>query len=103
MEATNIARRKCWRGRISPDVCDHLGPVTAESITTCFPLWSIIPFIAMLLSIAVVPMVLPNWWDSNRNKTIVSVVLSLPVLAIVFRCEPGLLKHSLLDYFSFLS
>jgi Na+/H+ antiporter NhaD/arsenite permease-like protein len=77
--------------------------VTADAITTCFPLWSIIPFIAMLLSIAIVPMVLPNWWDSNRNKTIVSVVLSLPVLAIVFRCEPSLLKHSLLDYFSFVS
>jgi Na+/H+ antiporter NhaD/arsenite permease-like protein len=77
--------------------------MTAESITTCFPIWSVAPFIAMLLSIALIPMFLPDWWDKNRNKTIVSIVLSLPVLAVVFRCEPALLKHSLLDYFSFLS
>src|SRR5262245_555096 len=74
-----------------------------ESIALCFPLWSLLPFVAMLLSIAVVPMIFPEWWDSNRNKTILSIVLSLPVLAVILPCDPGLLKHSLLDYFSFLT
>jgi Na+/H+ antiporter NhaD/arsenite permease-like protein len=57
----------------------------------------------MLLSIAIIPMVLPNWWDSNRNKTILSIGLSLPVLAVILPCDPRLLSHSLLDYFSFLA
>jgi Na+/H+ antiporter NhaD/arsenite permease-like protein len=57
----------------------------------------------MLVSIAVLPMTIPNWWDSNRNKTILSVVVSLPVIAVVLRCEPRLLSHSLLDYVSFLT
>src|SRR5438876_1038958 len=74
-----------------------------EAVTLCFPMWSVLPFIAMLLSIAIIPMVVPDWWDSNRNKTILSVVLSLPVLALILPCDPNLLKHSLLDYFSFLS
>src|SRR5262249_20990113 len=70
---------------------------------SCFPLWSLFPFVLMLVSIAVLPMTFPEWWDSNRNKTILSVVMSLPVIAVVLRCEPRLLFHSLLDYFSFLT
>jgi Na+/H+ antiporter NhaD/arsenite permease-like protein len=69
----------------------------------CFPLWSLLPFIAMLLSIAVIPLVLPEWWDKNRNKAILSVVLSMPVLVVVSSCDPRLLEHSLLDYFSFIT
>jgi len=69
----------------------------------CFPLWSVAPFIGMLLSIAIIPLVLPNWWDSNRNKTVLSVALSIPALSVVWSCDPALLRHSLLDYFSFLT
>jgi Na+/H+ antiporter NhaD/arsenite permease-like protein len=69
----------------------------------CFPVWSLTPFIAMLLSIAVVPLVLPDWWDKNLNKMILSVALSLPALVVVLRCEPILLEHSLIDYLSFLT
>lgn len=68
----------------------------------CFPNWSLIPFIGMLLSIAVLPLAIPKWWDSNRNKVILSVVVSLPVLFVVLPCNPNLLLHSLMDYFSFL-
>src|SRR5215471_10843098 len=74
-----------------------------NAVTLCFPMWSLLPFIAMLLSIAIVPMIFPGWWDSNRNKTMLSVALSLPVLAMIVPCDPNLLKHSLLDYFSFLT
>jgi Na+/H+ antiporter NhaD/arsenite permease-like protein len=68
----------------------------------CFPLWSLFPFVGMLLSIAVLPLVVSKWWDSNGNKLILSIVVSLPVLMVIFQCEPQLLLHSLLDYFSFL-
>src|SRR5207247_8009026 len=68
----------------------------------CLPLWSLIPFLLMLVSIAVLPMAVPEWWDSNRNKAMLSVALSLPVLVVVMACVPRLLLHSLLDYFSFV-
>src|SRR5437868_10931509 len=57
----------------------------------------------MLVSIALLPLAVPQWWDSNRNKTIVSVALSLPVLAVVLASEPRLMLYSLLDYLSFLT
>jgi Na+/H+ antiporter NhaD/arsenite permease-like protein len=70
---------------------------------SAFPSWSLAPFLLMLVSIAVLPMVVPQWWDSNRNKTIVSAALSLPVLVLILKRDPQLLFHSLLDYVSFLT
>src|SRR5207244_5914720 len=81
------------------NLCDDSSPMPTE----CFPIWSVVPFIAMLASIAIIPLVFPDWWDKNRNKTILSVVLSIPVLAVVLPCNPNLLWHSLRDYFSFLT
>src|SRR5438128_6112336 len=75
----------------------------AEPSPLCFPNWSLLPFITMLLSIAILAMTVSNWWDSNRNKTILSVIVSLPVLAVVMPCDPNLLMRSLLDYVSFLT
>ncbi|MCQ2308692.1 MAG: sodium:proton antiporter [Bacteroidales bacterium] len=51
---------------------------------TSIPLWTLIPFILMLLSIAVFPLVkkTEHFWESNRNKLIVSIILSIPVIAI---------------------
>ena len=68
-----------------------------------FPLWSLAPFLLMLVSIAVLPMAASQWWESNRNKTILSVGMSLPVLMVVLPRSPQLLWHSLLDYISFLT
>jgi Na+/H+ antiporter NhaD/arsenite permease-like protein len=49
------------------------------------------------------PMAAPQWWHKNSNKILVSVIASLPVLAVVLQCNPNLLTRSLLDYFSFLT
>ncbi len=68
----------------------------------CFPNWSLVPFVALLLSIAILPVAIPKWWDSNRNKAALSILVSIPVLAVVVRCNPELIVHSLLDYVSFL-
>jgi Na+/H+ antiporter NhaD/arsenite permease-like protein len=68
------------------------------------PLWSLIPFVLMLLTIAVGPLVAEHWWESNKNKFIVSVVLSVPV--IVYFLYLGLgheLEHQIFyDYVPFI-
>ncbi len=72
--------------------------------TTGFPGWSVIPFILMLLSMAVLPLLVPVWWESNKNKTFLSVTISIPVLTLllVFNWRPNLLVHSMVDYASFI-
>ena len=67
-----------------------------------FPLWSIAPFICMLASIAVVPLVYAKWWDRNSNKLLLSLAVSIPTLAVVLPNEGHLLVHSMTDYFSFI-
>jgi hypothetical protein len=68
----------------------------------CFATWTLAPFTAMLLAIAVLPLVIPHWWDSKRNKLVISALVSTPAPAAIVPCGPDLLFHSLWDYFSFL-
>lgn len=67
-----------------------------------FPLWSTIPFICILLAIAVVPLVLPKFWENNKNKAILAGIISFPALIFLLMTEPSLLTHSLMEYFSFI-
>ena len=71
--------------------------------TAVFPLWSAIPFAVMLLSIAVLPLALPKLWHSNRNKLLLSGMISVPVLIILLlHSQMTLLGHSMMEYFSFI-
>ncbi len=44
------------------------------------PLWTILPFVGMLLSIAVLPLAAHHFWESNANKGIVAALFSIPVV-----------------------
>lgn len=48
------------------------------------PLWASIPFVVMLLTIALGPLFFSHWWDKNRNKFIVSGVLSVITAIYLF-------------------
>ena len=69
---------------------------------TAPPLYGVLPFVAMLLAIAVCPLWVPHWWESNRNKLIASAVLGLPVLAFYGLRHPATLGHTAADYVSFI-
>ena len=64
----------------------------------------LIPFVVMLLTIAVAPLVAEHWWEKNRNKLIFTLLVSIPT-AIVLVCV-GLghnVQHQLLfDYIPFI-
>ncbi|MCR4419526.1 MAG: sodium:proton antiporter [Clostridia bacterium] len=46
------------------------------------PIWSILPFVGMLLSIAICPLVNPHWWEKNMGKVSAfwALVFFLPFL-----------------------
>jgi Na+/H+ antiporter NhaD/arsenite permease-like protein len=69
---------------------------------TPLPLYTVLPFVAMLLAIAFCPLWLPHWWESNRNKLLVSAALGAPVLALYVGREPAALVHMAADYVSFI-
>lgn len=67
-------------------------------------LWALVPFVLMLLSIAVLPLVAEKWWESNLHKLYVALVMSLP--ACVYLVANGMghnLEHQMLfDYLPFI-
>ena len=69
---------------------------------TPLPLYSVAPFVATLLAIAVLPLALPRWWSANRNKLLVSAALGAPVLVLYLVREPRALAHTAADYVSFV-
>ena len=60
----------------------NVTPAT-ESLGDILPLWSILPFVVMLLAIAVLPLATPGWYGPLRNKAIVAAAIGVPVLAYV--------------------
>ena len=73
------------------------------------PYVAIIPFVGLLLSIAVLPLVAEKFWHSNRNRGIVSGLFALPIVCYLLYLEyivgqPGLhaLLESLEEYVAFI-
>jgi Na+/H+ antiporter NhaD/arsenite permease-like protein len=67
------------------------------------PLWSLLPFVAYLLGIALLPLLLPRFWEKNRNKLAVALLAALPAAAFLLLTHGGpLLLESLKDYAVFM-
>jgi Na+/H+ antiporter NhaD/arsenite permease-like protein len=66
------------------------------------PPYAALPFIAMLLVIAICPLAVPHWWEPNRNKFVASVLLGLPVLALYLVRDPHALLKTGEEYVSFV-
>lgn len=68
------------------------------------PLWAGIPFVLMLGAIAILPLAAPKFWESNRNKLIVALILGIPTA--IWMLSNGLtteLEHTILfDYLPFV-
>jgi len=63
----------------------------------------IAPFAALLVAIAILPLVAPAFWESNARKLAVGAVLGLPVLVLYARHHPAALWHTAGDYLSFMA
>lgn len=59
-----------------------------EQLGVNIPLYSTIPFVLMLLSIAIFPLFWNHFWEKNKNKLIIAIILSVPV--IIFLAANGL-------------
>jgi Na+/H+ antiporter NhaD/arsenite permease-like protein len=76
------------------------------------PLWSIIPFAGLLLTLGVMSFIAANYphsragkfWENNTNKLILALLWSVPVLLLFYVLNEWTpLWHSLEDYFSFIT
>lgn len=67
------------------------------------PLYTVIPFIAWLLTIAIAPLLFEHFWERNRNKALLSGLFAMPVLYYLLTHR---LEHELMmsaeEYVSFI-
>jgi len=67
------------------------------------PLWASTPFILMLLSIALIPLINHRWWEKNYPFVSLSLgALSLLLYLTLFK-DSETVWHTALEYFSFIS
>lgn len=68
------------------------------------PLISILPFVLMLLSIAVFPLFWNHFWEKNKNKLFVAIILSIPVIIylITGNLSEKLIDTMVFDYVPFI-
>jgi len=71
------------------------------------PLWTVLPFMGLLLSIALFPLFLGHWWEKNRHRAIVSFGFAAPVVVYLLAkhgAEGGHeLVHKMHEYVSFVT
>ncbi|MFL5404425.1 MAG: sodium:proton antiporter [Myxococcales bacterium] len=79
-----------------------LAVASTEQLGHQLPLWSVVPFGMMLLSIAFLPMVAGGLWEYNRNKAFVSLVAGGPVAAWTATLDPALVLHTAGEYVAFM-
>lgn len=66
---------------------------------------TVIPFAVMLLSIAILPLIpaTAEWWERNRNKLLVALVLGIPVAAYIWSLDGGVpVADALVEYAQFI-
>ena len=68
-----------------------------------FPWWSVLPFIGLLLSIAILPLVAGHWWEDHKHKAWVGLAFSIPIVLVILQHEPAELAHTLHEYVAFLA
>ncbi len=70
------------------------------------PIWTVLPFVGLLLAIALLPLAAPRLWESNRNKGIVAALLALPVALYLVVAHGAAGVHELIEkakeYVSFI-
>lgn len=85
---------------------NEAGHAIHDAVNEKLPLWSMIPFACMLLSIAVFPLVKPEWWEKNMLKVSLgwSLLFLVPFAAAFGIGEAmfRILESILLDYIPFL-
>lgn len=67
-------------------------------------LLSILPFVLMLLSIALFPLFWNHFWEKNKNKLYVAIILSIPVIIylLINGFSHQLIHTMLFDYVPFI-
>ncbi|HLZ46181.1 MAG TPA: sodium:proton antiporter [Gemmatimonadales bacterium] len=67
-----------------------------------FPLVTGLPFVVLLLVIALAPLAMPRWWEHHHHKAIVVALISAPIVLYLGFRAPDLLIEKIEEYVAFI-
>lgn len=67
-----------------------------------FPLLTALPFLVLLLVIALAPLAAPAWWEHHRHKALVAALISAPIVLYLAFHAPNLLAEKADEYLRFI-
>jgi len=70
------------------------------SLGETLPIWSVFPFVGLLLSIAIAPLLSAHWWE--KHSWSVSIAFGVPVAVYFLVADPWDLIRTLRDYVGFI-
>jgi Na+/H+ antiporter NhaD/arsenite permease-like protein len=73
-----------------------------HAMPMAIPTIAVVPFLLLLVAIATMPLLAPGFWEQNRNKALICLVLASPVGGWLLMTGPSFLAHSLAEYVSFI-
>ncbi len=76
--------------------------MSSGSLGLSLPLWTVVPFIGLILSIALLPLRAPRFWRVHHNKALVALFWAAPILVLLLLHGRQELLHSVRDYLSFI-
>ena len=67
-------------------------------------IWLLLPFVVMLLTVALAPLLMPRWWESNGNKLAYVLMLVIPtsILLLTVNLGHALFEQIVYDYLPFI-
>ena len=67
-----------------------------------FPWWSVLPFIGLLLAIAILPLTAGRWWEDHAHKAWVGLALACPIILVIVQNDPSELLRTAREYAAFI-
>jgi len=71
--------------------------MNAHELGQSLSLWAVVPFAGLLLSIALLPLRAPHFWENHKNKALVAFLWSLPIAVYFLFQAPHELILSMKD------
>jgi len=71
--------------------------VSEHALGAELAVWTVLPFVGLLLSIAILPLATPRFWEHNRNRALVCAAFAVPVVVYLPAAFGGEGVHALLE------